>query len=62
MSSRDINRQESEMENQENDHVPEYEPPSVVDYGTLVDITRAGGLPNSDDIVGTPNTAFPSAS
>ena len=30
------------MEKHEKDQVPEYERPTVVDYGTLVDITRAG--------------------
>jgi hypothetical protein len=42
--------------------VPEYEPPKVVDYGTLVDITRASTLANADTPAGTPNTAFPLAS
>jgi hypothetical protein len=40
-------------------HVPEYEPPRVVDYGTLVDITRAGNAPNADVPHGNNNTAFP---
>jgi hypothetical protein len=43
----------------EKDQKPAYERPSVVDYGTLVDITRALNLSNSDSPAGTPNTAFP---
>lgn len=51
-----------EMEKHEKDPVPEYERPSVVDYGTLVDITRGLNLVNSDVPAGTPNTAYPTAS
>ena len=58
------NRQESKMENHDKDHekdqVPEYERPSVVDYGTLVDITRASGLVNADSPSGK-NNAFSNA-
>jgi hypothetical protein len=44
---------------QEKDRAPEYERPTVTDYGTLADITRALNLNNSDSPSGTPNTAFP---
>jgi hypothetical protein len=47
------------MEKHEKDQVPEYERPTVVDYGTLADITRAGHAANSDVMAGTANTAFP---
>lgn len=47
------------MEKHEKDQAPEYERPSVVDYGTLVDITRAGAAPNADLPKGNNNTAFP---
>jgi hypothetical protein len=30
------------------EQVLEYERPNVVDYGTLVELTAAGGLPNGD--------------
>ena len=50
------------MEKHETDQVVEYERPSVVDYGTLADITAAGHAANSDVMAGTPNTAFPNAS
>ena len=46
------------MQEHEKDQVPEYERPSVVDYGTLVDITRAGHQPNADVPGGNNNTAF----
>ncbi len=48
------------MEKHEKDQVPEYERPSVVDYGTLVDITRGGSATNKDGPVGN-NTAFPNS-
>lgn len=47
------------MEDHVKDEVPEYERPSVVDYGTLIDITRAGDQPNADIPNGNNNTAFP---
>lgn len=36
-----------------------YETPAIVDHGTLLELTLAGGLPNSDVPNGTPGTAFP---
>ena len=40
---------------------PEYERPSVVDYGTLVDITRNGTFPNKDvPAATTTRLSFPS--
>ena len=36
-----------------------YESPAVKDYGTLLDLTQASNLSNSDNPAGTPNTAFP---
>ena len=50
------------MEDYDKEHVPAYERPSVVDYGTLVDLTRLENQLNSDSPAGTPNTAFPIAS
>lgn len=37
----------------------EYEAPKVIDYGTLVEVTHASNLVNSDSPSGTNNTAFP---
>jgi hypothetical protein len=39
------------------EEVPEYERPNVVDYGTLVELTAAGTLANSD----VPNGIGPNA-
>jgi hypothetical protein len=50
------------MEEQVKDQAPEYEAPRVVDYGTLVELTRISNQANSDSPAGTPNTAFPVAS
>jgi hypothetical protein len=36
----------------------QYKQPKVVDYGPLRELTKAGGLPNSDVPAGTPGTAF----
>jgi hypothetical protein len=36
-----------------------YESPDIKDYGTLLDLTQALNLKNSDSPSGTPNTAFP---
>ena len=36
----------------------EYEKPRIVDYGSLVELTRASTLENSDSPSGTPNTAY----
>jgi hypothetical protein len=38
----------------------EYERPKIVDYGSLSELTKAGGLPNSDSPSGDSNTAFSS--
>jgi hypothetical protein len=37
----------------------EYEAPKVIDYGTLVEVTRASTFQNADSPAGTNNTAFP---
>jgi hypothetical protein len=50
------------MKDQMKDQVPEYERPSVVDYGTLVDITRSGNSPNNDAPTGNNVSAFPPVS
>ena len=39
-----------------------YESPEVKDYGTLLDLTLAGTLPNADSPAGNPDSAFPVAS
>jgi hypothetical protein len=39
-----------------------YERPDVTDYGTLMELTEALNLTNSDSPTGTPDTAFPVAS
>jgi hypothetical protein len=36
-----------------------YERPEVTDYGTLLDLTLSGNLPNADVPQGAPNTAEP---
>lgn len=36
-----------------------YEKPSVTDYGTLTELTAAGGVVNSDVPNGNNNTAYP---
>jgi hypothetical protein len=37
---------------------PEYESPKIVDYGSLLELTKSGHVTNSDVPAGTPNTAF----
>ena len=39
-----------------------YEAPKVIDYGTVVDLTRAASEVNRDTPTGNNNTAFPPAS
>ena len=46
------------MEDRVEDRVPAYERPGITDYGTLLDLTLAGGEPNSDIPKGPANTAF----
>lgn len=50
------------MEDHKKEQVPAYEPPRLIDYGTLVDLTRAGHMPNTDVPHGVNNTAFPPGS
>lgn len=47
-------------ERHEDEAVARYDAPKIVDYGTLVELTEAGNLANSDVPFGDPNTAFPS--
>lgn len=44
----------------EDEPATRYDAPEIVDYGTLVELTEAGNLANSDVPFGDPNTAFPS--
>jgi hypothetical protein len=50
--------QEQVREQPQTGDLPEYERPRVVDYGTLLDITRAGSFPNADIPGGADGTAF----
>jgi hypothetical protein len=52
---------EDRVEDRVKDHVPAYERPAVTDYGTLLDLTLAGGSPNADVPKGPANTAFSAA-
>lgn len=36
-----------------------YERPKIVDYGTLLELTQAGSVSNSDVPSGNANTAYP---
>jgi hypothetical protein len=37
---------------------PEYEKPQVIDYGSLLELTKSGHVLNRDVPGGAPNTAF----
>jgi hypothetical protein len=50
--------QDRVVEHEQEHDVPEYERPRVTDYGTLIDMTRAGNFPNADVPGGADGTAF----
>ncbi len=39
--------------------IVKYERPKIVDYGTLLELTQAGNVANSDVPAGNSNTAYP---
>lgn len=47
-------------QNEQQTETPSYERPQVTDYGTLQELTEAGGSVNPADVPhGHPGTAFP---
>jgi hypothetical protein len=45
------------MEDREKEQMT-YEPPTVIDYGTLLEVTQASNFQNRDNPTGTNNTAY----